>query len=107
MDAGTLGAIVGSTLGVAGGAIGTYGSIHGSRSASERRFMVRASVLLWTAGSAFLVVIVLASTGVLPRWTFWAGMAVWFGTLGPSIAWMSRRVQRLREPGAGLVRPDD
>ena len=69
MDAGLLGGIIGGTLGLAGGAIGTYASIKNTAGPRERQFMVRTAIVVWVAVTLFLVLL-----SVLPnpyRWLIW------------------------------------
>ena len=59
MDAGMVGAIAGSTIGVLGGLIGTGCSIWRAESSAERQFIVKASVVMWSLIPAFLAGILL------------------------------------------------
>lgn len=54
MEAGTVGALAGTTLGVLGGVAGTYLSIRNTRAADERAFAVRAAAVAWIASLALL-----------------------------------------------------
>ena len=51
----TVGIIIGSVIGLAGGVVGTYFSIKNTLGPRERAFMIRASVVAWVAITAFLV----------------------------------------------------
>ena len=51
---GLIGGIVGTAIGVAGGAIGTYCSVKNTNSPLERKFMIKASIWAWIAGTIFL-----------------------------------------------------
>jgi len=57
MDAGLIGGIIGGTLGLAGGAIGTYASIKNTAGPRERQFMVRTAVAAWVLITLFLVLL--------------------------------------------------
>ena len=57
MDAGIIGGLLGSVLGIAGGAVGTYFSIKNTNGPLERAFMVKAAVITWIAVSLFLVLL--------------------------------------------------
>ncbi|MCG8426894.1 MAG: hypothetical protein MI754_06010, partial [Chromatiales bacterium] len=57
MDAGVIGGILGTVLGVGGGAIGTYVSIKNTQSPEERAFMIRASIIAWLAITLFLILL--------------------------------------------------
>lgn len=54
MHPGLIGGIVGSSIGLIGGLIGTYMSIKNTRTQAERRFMIRASILMWIVLGFFL-----------------------------------------------------
>ena len=58
MDAGFIGGIIGSVLGVLGGAIGTNCSIRNTQGPRERAFMIRASVIAWIAVTLFIVLMI-------------------------------------------------
>lgn len=49
MDTTHIGGILGSVLGILGGVVGTYFSIRSTNSRRERRFVVRAAILVWLA----------------------------------------------------------
>lgn len=69
MDIGTVGGIIGGTMGFAGGAIGTYVSIKNAAGPKQRRFMVRVAVVGWILITLFLILL-----WVLPnpyRWLIW------------------------------------
>jgi len=55
MDAGIIGAILGSAIGILGGVIGTYFSIKNTKGPRERAFIIKASVICWIFILAFLV----------------------------------------------------
>lgn len=55
MNAGFLGAIIGSILGLIGGIIGTYFSIKNTNGPRERAFMIKACILGWLAIILFLI----------------------------------------------------
>lgn len=56
-----LGVLIGPILGVLGGIFGTWMSIKHTDSTTERRFMIRFSVVIWVMVSLFLVVSALSS----------------------------------------------
>ncbi|NPC54442.1 hypothetical protein [Caenimonas soli] len=69
-----LGIILGSSLGVLGGVVGTYFSIKNTNGPRERAFMVRFSVISWLAVSLFILGLL-----ILPRpynWLLWIPYAV-------------------------------
>jgi riboflavin transporter FmnP len=69
MNPGLIGGIAGSLIGVAGGVIGTYFSIKNTNSKAERMLMVKASVIFWTAGIAFVALLLILPP--LYRWFLW------------------------------------
>lgn len=54
MHPGMVGAIIGTVLGVLGGAIGTYVSLRNARSEKERRFLICCAVAMTAGISLFL-----------------------------------------------------
>lgn len=96
MNAGLVGGIVGSVLGLAGGVIGTYFSIRNTNGPRERAFMVRMSALAWLGITVFLALLLL-----LPDpWRF----LVWipYGILLPLFIVRANRGQaRIRAEEAG------
>jgi len=54
MDSGLIGAIVGSALGIAGGALGSYCSIKNTQGPRERRFVIKTTLVCWVLVCAFL-----------------------------------------------------
>lgn len=54
MNAGVVGGIAGCVIGLAGGLVGTYATIHNTSGPRERRFTVRAAVIGWLACLVFL-----------------------------------------------------
>ena len=57
MDVGLVGGIIGSIMGLAGGALGTYASIKNTGGPRERQFMVRAAIAAWVGIALFLVLL--------------------------------------------------
>jgi hypothetical protein len=100
----TVSAILGTLLGLGGGAFGTYCSIKNTRTAAERRFMIRSSVVIWLV-VIFLVLVpsTLSAFGIIPVWLQWVLIALFAGMLVPSIVWVNRQQAHLRGsqgPGA-------
>ena len=54
MHAGYIGAIIGCTIGLIGGLIGTYCSIRNTNGPKERAFMIKASIAVWAGILLFL-----------------------------------------------------
>ena len=91
MDAGMIGGIIGGTLGLAGGAIGTYASIKNTAGPRERQFMVRAAIAAWVGVTLFLVLLF-----VLPspyRWLIWIPYGL---ALPLAILSLNRKQQAIR-----------
>ncbi len=62
MNLGLIGAIIGGSIGLAGGIIGTYLSIKKTSSIPERNVMLKASIVLWAGVLLFIVL-----NALLPR----------------------------------------
>lgn len=92
MNTGLIGGIIGSILGVAGGAVGTYFSITNTKGPIERAFMVKASIITWAA-----IIVFLGLMFILPnphRYFLW----IPYGVLMPlGIAKINKRVAEIRE----------
>ena len=52
---GIIGGIIGGVVGILGGVVGTYFSIKNTKSARERAFMVKASLVCWVFVLAFVL----------------------------------------------------
>ncbi len=74
MHPGMMGAIVGSALGLLGGAVGTWFSIRNTHGPKERAFVVRAAVVAWAAVTVFLAAMLLLPTPY--RFLLWIPYAV-------------------------------
>ena len=96
MDAGLVGAIIGSVIGVAGGAIGTYFSITNTNGPMERAFMVKVSVIAWVAILLFLGLMMLLPSPY--RILLWIPYAV---LLPLGIIKTNKRVTEIRESEHG------
>ena len=95
--AGAVGGILGTLVGLGGGAFGTYCSIKNTKTPAERRFMIRYSVAIWLAVvSLVLVPVALSQFGLIPVWLQWALFALFFALLVPSILWLNRHQAHLR-----------
>jgi hypothetical protein len=99
VDAGLVGGIVGATIGVLGGLVGTYFSIRNTAGPRERRFMIRVAIVAWIAVSAFVAGLLL-----LPKPY---NLLLWipYGIALPSgILWCNRRQRLIRgEEGIGAA----
>ena len=97
MDFGLMGGIIGSGLGVLGGAIGTYFSIKNTFGPRERAFMIRISILIWVLVTAFV-----CGLWALPR-PFNLLLWVPYGIGLPlAILWCNRRQNAIRVEEATL-----
>ena len=91
MDPGLVGGIIGGTLGLAGGAIGTYASIKNTAGPRERQFMIRTAIAAWVLITLFLILLF-----VLPnpyRWLIWIPYSV---ALPLAIVSLNRKQQAIR-----------
>ena len=96
MDGGMVGGIIGGTLGLMGGAIGTYASIKNTAGPRERQFMVRIAIVTWVVVTLFVVLLF-----VLPspyRWLLWIPYGV---ALPLAIVALNRKQQAIRSEEQG------
>ena len=86
------GAIIGSVIGVLGGVLGTWVSIHNTRTQAERTFMIRCAAGCWLAVGVFVAAMILTPPPY--RWYLWIPyvLAMLIG-----IPWMNRVQARLRD----------
>ena len=91
MDAGTVGGIIGVSLGLAGGAIGTYASLKNTQGPRERQFMVRVAIAAWVGITIFLVLLFLLPNPY--RWLIWIPYGV---ALPLAILFLNRKQQAIR-----------
>ncbi len=96
MNPGLIGGIVGCVIGVMGGAVGTYCSIHNTSGPRERRFMIRAAVVLWLAGFLFIGLLLWLPDPY--KWFMWIPYSV---LLPLGITYGNRIQRRIREQEAG------
>jgi len=92
MHPGTLGGIIGSSVGLAGGLIGTYCSVKNTNGPKERAFVIKSSAVCWVAGLIFLCLLF-----ALPnpyRWFMWIPYAV---LLPLGITYWNRKQRALRQ----------
>ena len=92
MNSGILiGIIFSVSLGVLGGAIGTYFSIKNTSGPRERAFMIRVSIFTWIAVSIFVAALML-----LPKpynWLLWIPYGI---ALPPTIIRWNKRQMEIR-----------
>jgi len=69
VDTGILGAIVGSSIGIAGGIFGTWMSIHKCSPGEQRQFMIKMSLFGWTGAIAFVGLILYLPSPL--KWLLW------------------------------------
>ena len=84
--------IIGSCIGILGGVVGTYFSIHNTKTPVERRFMVRKAIWTWLGVTAFLAALFLIP--IPCRWLAWLSYAIIFPL---AIRHMNRRQSAIRE----------
>jgi hypothetical protein len=95
MNTGLIGGVVGSLLGVVGGAIGTYFSIKNTKGPRERAFMIRSAVVCWLGMGVFFTAMFL-----VPQARFW----IWipYGILLPfGIGYGNRKQMAIRRDEEG------
>ena len=92
VDTGTIFAILGSSIGVAGGVFGTWMSIKSTNPGDERKLMVKASVIIWIKAIVFISLFFFLSA----PWKFW--LWILYGPLLFICIWkINRSMQKLRE----------
>ncbi len=94
--AGSIGGIIGTVIGLAGGVIGTYFSIHNTKTPAERAFMVKGAVAMWIVLALLLAELYLTLLGLVPRWALWTSVGLFWVLLTPAIIWSNRRQRQLR-----------
>jgi hypothetical protein len=103
---GIVGGVLGTLLGLGGGAFGTYCSIRNTRTAAERRFMIRVSVVIWLAVILLVLLpVTLSQFGLIPVWLQWALFGLFFVMLVPSIVWTNRHQAGPRASGGRGASP--
>ena len=92
MDIGLIGGIVGITVGLIGAVVGTRASVRATKGPEERRFIVRASIVMWIAVLIFLGVLFLLPSPI--RYFAWVPylLGLPFG-----LRYMNKRQQEIRE----------
>lgn len=104
---GLTGAVLGPIVGVLGGLFGTWVSIKNTKSARERRFMITIGIIGWLVLILLIAVpLILAVTGVIPRWACWPFFAVFFVLLLPSIIWGNARQRQIQIQEGTYVEPE-
>lgn len=101
MHPGVMGAIVGSVLGLLGGAVGTYFSIRNTRGPKERTFVIKAAGITWVAVTLFLAGLLLLPAPY--RFLLWVPYAI---LLPVGIRKWNREQARIRDEesrGAALT----
>ena len=92
MNSGLIGGIAGCVIGLIGGIIGTWVSIRNTSGPREKAFTIKASVIVWIAGSVFLTLLFLLPT----PWRFYLWIP--YGILLPlGIMKWNRTQQRIRQ----------
>ncbi len=104
--AGLSGAVLGPILGMMGGIFGAWMSIKHAKSLRERRFMVKASIILWLALILLIgLPLVLAHAGTTPKWSHWLPSSIFFVLLFPMIIWTNRRIRQIQKEDGTYVEP--
>jgi len=92
MDTSIAPGIIGGAIGILGGVVGTYFSVHNTRTPAERRFMIRASIWTWFGVALFLGVLFLLPSAW--RWVAWLPYVV---ILPIGIRYINKRQRATRE----------
>jgi RNA polymerase sigma factor (sigma-70 family) len=104
---GISGAVLGPLVGLLGGLFGTWMSIKNTSSTRERRFMVTMGIVGWFVLMLLIALpLVLALTGVVPKWVYWSFFAVFFILLVPSIIWGNARQRQIQVEEGTYVEPE-
>ncbi|MEO0823747.1 MAG: hypothetical protein AAF074_25475 [Pseudomonadota bacterium] len=90
--AGMIGAILGSALGVGGAVFGCWCSYRAAETEAQRVFLRRVYAALAVFGLLFLAAVFAASTGLLPRWVYWAVMVAAFLPMPFLALWLNARL---------------
>ena len=91
MDSGTTGALIGSTIGIIGGLVGTVCAIANTKTVEERSFVMKCTLILWIVVMAFICGLVF----VPKLYTHYLWMP-WALVMSFGIRWMNRRSHELR-----------
>ncbi|AKJ64314.1 hypothetical protein [Kiritimatiella glycovorans] len=91
MNPGLIGGVVGTLVGVAGGAVGTWCSIKNTNGPLERTFMIRASVMMWVFALVFIALLFL-----IPAPYGWMATLPFSLMLPLLIVWGNRKQQQIR-----------
>lgn len=100
MDAGLIGAIAGSSVGLMGGAVGTWLGIRSAGTPAERRVLIRYAIGMWIGLALFLALLV-----TLPKSYFWIPWTVYIVALPASILACNRACCRARAIDAAVSPP--
>lgn len=104
---GLSGAVLGPVVGLLGGIFGTWMSIKHTKSPRERRFMVKIGIVVWLALLLFIgLPLVLALTGVIPKWAYWLSFAAFFALLLPLIIWSNAQQRQIQIEDGTYVKPE-
>ena len=90
-ETGTIFAILGASIGVAGGAYGTWRGICKASTIDERRFLVKASLIFWVYVVGFVALILLMAS----NWK-WLLYVLYIPILFVLISWCNKRIASIR-----------
>ena len=91
VDIGTIFAILGASIGVAGAVYGTWRGICKASTIDERRFLVKASLILWVYVVGFVALILLIES----NWS-WLLYVLYIPILIVLISWCNKRSASIR-----------
>ena len=90
-------AILGPIIGLLGGFFGIWVSIKNTKSARERRFVVTMAIVGWLVLVLLIAVpLVLALTGIIPKWAFLPFFVLFFVLLVASLVWGNARQRQIQ-----------
>ncbi len=98
--AGWGGAIIGTLLGFAGGAFGTWCTLRSAQGPRERAFLVRASIVIWIAVLGFLAAVLFLPAPY--KHLIWAPYIL--GLMG-GVRLLNRRIEQIRREESHAAPP--
>jgi len=101
------GAVLGPIIGLLGGLFGSWMSIKNTRSRRERRFMIKMAITVWSLLLLLIFLpLLLALTGVIPKWSYWCLFTVFFALLLPLMIWGNARQRQIQIEDGTYIKPE-